>query len=343
MQSQGCARSGPVRRARATAASSDVLGAGQHVTLRWPAKRASPGLGVSPAPLSRCPGARWPGTSIWYLAMTASASAQVVASAAAWGRSRSGKKNFFLSGHRREYRKSAGSPRAPAPGQRQPAALERGEVRARSSSRRCSRRCGSALLTACLSSNVQARRRRWRATPSRRRKSSKVRGHRRSVLASAFDHAAGRRAGRRASGTGWAASTHLDAPAVGAMAVARDHQPRQLTLPVRLHGLRHRGGSLARANHHGAALRRRRQVRRQAWAALTDATAVSNEVVQQRARGGDRGNQGGCPVAGATAGRRWRRWQACGVRKARQDPGTGPGRVKGEMLTSRFCGSHGST
>ncbi|MNT52974.1 hypothetical protein D3C72_1900330 [compost metagenome] len=76
---------------------------------------------------------------------------------------------------------------------------------------------------------------------------------------------------------------HLDALAVGTMAVARHHQPRQLALPVRLHRLRHRGCGLAGADHHGAALGRRGQVRRQAMAGADGANRGIEQVAQQRA------------------------------------------------------------
>ncbi|MNS82771.1 hypothetical protein D3C72_1165250 [compost metagenome] len=168
-------------------------------------------------------------------------------------------------------------------GQRQPAALERREMLAHAVHLADARAAAQQRLVDRLlvfQRQARGRRRQQRRAAAGNQAEYEVIG---GQSLHGLDHALG---GALAGGVGhrMGGFHHLDAPAVRAMAVTRDHQPRQLALPVRLHGLRHRGGGLARANHHGAALRRRRQVRRQAVGGADGRHGGIEQVAQQRAR-----------------------------------------------------------
>ncbi len=205
----------------------------------------------------------------------------------------------------------------------------------------------SALLTACLSSSVRP----GAGAASSAEPPPEIKQSTRSSAVSPRTASTMRWAARwpAASGTGWGGLHHFDAPAVGAMAVTRDHQPRQLALPVRLHGLRHRGGGLARANHHGAALRRRRQVRRQAVGGADGRHGGIEQVAQQRARWRESRRseaalslgrqQGGGGVGGKHVGSGR---QARPGRRARAGEARSTSRAYFTLI-SRFLRSHGST
>ena len=149
-------------------------------------------------------------------------------------------------------------------GRGEPAALDRGEMLAHAvhlGDRRA--RCAAArALTACLSASVRP----GAGSASSAEPPPEIRQSTRSSAVRPCDHrqdALAPRPAPAASGTGWRGLDDLDPPAGHAMAVAGDDQPGQRARPVILDRARHGGGGLAGADHDGAALGRRRQMRRQ--------------------------------------------------------------------------------
>ena len=93
-----------------------------------------------------------------------------------------------------------------------------------------------------------------------------------------------RRRRTRRVGHGMGGLDDLDMPGGDAMAVARDDEPGERSLPMGLDGARHGGGSLAGAHHHGAALGRRRQKRRDAARRVAGGERGVEHAAQQGAR-----------------------------------------------------------